>query len=181
MKLEQNQKLIYRVACVMTHDDKILLHRGEMDSFYALPGGSVEFGETSIEAIHREIHEELGATVETGNLLWVAENFFEYMNKDCHEIGLYYKAQFSGESRKYNSVDQFEGHEAHFVAGKTFKLYFKWFSADEIKNADIRPAFLKLALLDLPKQTQVVTNRAPVKPKANYEARSWISDQKDGL
>ncbi len=160
MKLGQNQNLIYRVACVMTHEDRILLHRGEMDSFYALPGGSVEFGETSIEAIHREIREELGATVETGDLLWVVENFFEYMDTDCHEVGLYYKTQFSGESRRLNIADEFEGLETHFVADKTFKLYFKWFSADEIKNVDIRPAFLKKALLDLPKQTQVVTNRS---------------------
>ncbi len=55
MKLSQNQKLIYRVACVVTHRDKVLLHRAEEDSFYALPGGSVEFGETSIEALHREM------------------------------------------------------------------------------------------------------------------------------
>lgn len=159
MKLGQNQNLIYRVACVMSHEDKILLHRGEMDSFYTLPGGSVEFGETSIEAIHREIHEELGATVETGDLLWVVENFFEYMNQECHEIGLYYQAQFSGQSRSLNRRIEFEGFEAHFVSDKTFKLYFKWFSIDEIRNADIRPAFLKKALLKLPQQTQVVTNR----------------------
>ena len=159
MKLAQNQKLIYRVACVVTNGDKILLHRGEMDSFYALPGGSVEFGETSIEALHREMKEELGASVQPGQLLWVVENFFEYMEKQCHEIGLYYQMKFCGDSLKFNQSNEFEGLEAHFIKDKSFKLYFKWFEADEIKNADIRPSFLKEALLNLPEQTQVVINR----------------------
>lgn len=150
MKLSLNQKLIYRVACVVTHGDKILLHRGEMDSFYALPGGSVEFGETSIEAIQREMHEELGASVETGQLLWVAENFFEYMDKQCHEIGLYYQMSFLGESLKYNNLNEFEGTEINH------RLYFKWFTSDELKHVDVRPTFLKQALFDLPTHTQVM-------------------------
>lgn len=166
MKLHQHQKLIYRVACVVTHEDRILLHRGEMDSFYALPGGSVEFGETSIEALKREMSEELSATVEPGPLLWVAENFFEYMGKQCHEIGLYYRMKFSGESQRYNHLDAFEGTEGDFIKDKTFKLYFKWFRTEDLSDADIRPAFLRTALLELPKQTHVVINREVTKINA---------------
>jgi len=32
MKLAENQKLIYRVACVVIHGDKVLLHRGASSS-----------------------------------------------------------------------------------------------------------------------------------------------------
>ena len=141
-----------------------------MDSFFALPGGSVEFGETSIEALHREMQEELGTSIESGNLLWVVENFFEYMEKQCHEIGLYYKIKYSGDSLKFNHLNEFEGLEAHFIRDKVFKLYFKWFDAEEIKNADIRPSFLKEALLNLPGQTQVVNNRL-LKLDATKEAQ----------
>ncbi len=166
MKLNQNQKLIYRVACVVTHGDRILLHRGEMDSFYALPGGSVEFGETSTEALKREMREELSATVESGPLLWVVENFFEYLGHQCHEIGLYYRVNFSGESQRYAHLDEFEGTESNFIKDRTFKLYFKWFGVKELCDADIRPAFLKAALLELPRQTQVITNREDTKARA---------------
>lgn len=163
MKLGANQKLIYRVACVVTYNNKVLLHRAEMDSFFALPGGSVEFGETSLDAAKREMIEELGATVEVGRLLWVVENFFQYMDKDCHEIGLYYHVHFSGDSSKLNNLNEFVGTEEHFIKDRSFKLFFKWFDMNEVANLDIRPAFLKEALQKIPMHTEVIINQDGVK------------------
>lgn len=159
MKLKNNQKLIYRVACLFINDGKVLLHRAEMDDFFALAGGSVEFGESSTEAIEREMKEELGASVKIDRLVWVAENFFEYQDKECHEIGLYYLTEFTNESKKFYALDKFEGIESEFIQDQQFKLHFEWIALSDLKNFEIKPSFLKSALLDIPQSTQVRINR----------------------
>ncbi len=159
MTLNENQKLIYRVACLFIHNGKTLLHRAEMDDFYTLAGGSVEFGESSTEAIDREMNEELGATVKVNRLVWVAENFFKYDRKDCQEIGLYYFVEFTGESKKFYNLDKFDGLETEFIKDQQIKLHFQWIPLNDLKDFDIKPAFLRSAILDIPSTTQVRINR----------------------
>jgi 8-oxo-dGTP diphosphatase len=59
--------------------EKVLMvkNRGEDGSYFTLPGGAVEEGETLQEAAIREVKEETGFTVEVGGLLNVCEAFFE--------------------------------------------------------------------------------------------------------
>jgi ADP-ribose pyrophosphatase YjhB (NUDIX family) len=55
------------VGAVILHEDKVLLvRRGQSPSFgkWSLPGGLVELGETTIEAIAREILEECGIKIQ---------------------------------------------------------------------------------------------------------------------
>lgn len=130
-----------------------------MDNFFALPGGSVEFGESSVEAIEREMNEELGATVKVDRLVWVAENFFKYQDKECHEIGLYYLTEFTNDSKKFYNLDKFDGVEFEFNQDQQFKLHFEWVPIGNLKNFEIKPAFLKIGLLDIPNTTQVCVNR----------------------
>ncbi len=52
-----------RVAAVIIKDKKILLVTNDDANFYWTPGGGVEEGETHIEALSREILEELGASM----------------------------------------------------------------------------------------------------------------------
>ena len=40
-------KFNFRTVGVIIHDGKVLVHRAEKDDFWALPGGRVEFQETS--------------------------------------------------------------------------------------------------------------------------------------
>ena len=47
----------YRVAAVIVNDGKILAQRNTKTNEYYLPGGRVVFGETSEEALLREIEE----------------------------------------------------------------------------------------------------------------------------
>jgi 8-oxo-dGTP diphosphatase len=55
------------VSAVIFRDNRILLvrrARSPAKGFYSLPGGRVEFGESLHAALHREVAEETGLTIE---------------------------------------------------------------------------------------------------------------------
>ncbi len=59
--------------------EKVLMvkNKGENRSYYTLPGGAVEHGETLEEAAIREMKEEAGLDVKVHGLFSVREAFFE--------------------------------------------------------------------------------------------------------
>jgi 8-oxo-dGTP pyrophosphatase MutT (NUDIX family) len=81
----------YRVAGVALQNGHVLICRDRADSFSLLPGGRVEFGETSFSALQREINEELQCSASPGELLFTAENFFEREGWEFHELAVYYR------------------------------------------------------------------------------------------
>ena len=157
--LSENRRFSYRVGGLAIHKGKVLLHRAEFDDFWVLPGGSCEFNEESHQALSRELNEELNATVKVTSLLWVVENFFAYDGKFVHELGLYYSFDFVSTSEKFYESKKFEGTEIHPKTKKPFKLYFEWFSFDELANLSIKPNFLKTRLLQLPESVERVVQR----------------------
>lgn len=64
------------------------------ESFYRPLGGGIEFGETSAEAVEREIQEEIGASVTKLRLIGTLENIFMYLGAPGHEIVQVYDGQF---------------------------------------------------------------------------------------
>ncbi len=62
--------------------------------FWVPVGGRVEFGESSRQAIIREIREELGAEITGLELLGVLENLFTFDGGPGHEIIFVYDARF---------------------------------------------------------------------------------------
>ena len=89
-----------RAAGVIIHNNKILLHRDINKSYYALVGGRIKFGETSDEAIVREIKEELGKDVEIIEFITVVENLFKLNNRNYQEYLFIYKLEFKNEKDK---------------------------------------------------------------------------------
>jgi ADP-ribose pyrophosphatase YjhB (NUDIX family) len=55
-------------------------------------GGGVEFGERAVEAVHRELREELGAELTNVSLLGVLENVFQWEDRRHHEIAFIFAA-----------------------------------------------------------------------------------------
>ena len=83
-----------RVGAIILRDGKVLMATNEgMDYFYSV-GGRVQFGETTEEAVVREVLEETGARMEVDRLAFVEEDFF-ISDGICpgaaiHELSFYY-------------------------------------------------------------------------------------------
>jgi ADP-ribose pyrophosphatase YjhB (NUDIX family) len=58
-------------------------------------GGTIEFGESSAQALRREMREELGAEIEALRLLGVIEAHFSFDGRQRHEMLFVYFARFA--------------------------------------------------------------------------------------
>jgi len=66
---------------------------------YRLLGGGVDFGESTIKALGREIKEELGAKITSAKLLGIEENIFNFNGRPGHEIVYLYAVNL--QAKKY--------------------------------------------------------------------------------
>jgi ADP-ribose pyrophosphatase YjhB (NUDIX family) len=136
--------LNYRVAGVCVHDGHVLLHTEEKDDFWVMPGGRPHLYESSRDALIREMDEEIATRVEVLRLLWVVENFFEYVGEQWHEIAFYYQMSLPEGSPHRDVGVAFTGKEGDVT------LLFHWFRIDEIEKVRLYPTFLRSALGALP-------------------------------
>ena len=140
----------FRVAGIAVDNNYVLLHQAQGDSFWTVPGGRVEIGEVGLQALIREMKEELNEDIEVVRLLWVIENFFKYAQKDYHEIAFYYLMQFPKRSSYLTKDSSFTGVEADN------HLEFRWFPIDSVvlKQLPLLPAFLQQSLSNLPNSVE---------------------------
>jgi 8-oxo-dGTP pyrophosphatase MutT (NUDIX family) len=127
-----------RACAIVRTDGRILLNRYGGDSFWALPGGAVEAGEFSADALVRELQEELGVMVEVGRLVWIVENLFAYRGTDFTEYGYYYEAEWPLPPSGI-ADEEFVGREPD--------QFFRWVRNGDVASLDFRPAVLRLPLL----------------------------------
>lgn len=144
-----HNKFNFRVAGIAIHNHRILLHTTEKDDFWNLPGGRVEFNESTDQTIKREIKEELDIEIQMSKLLFVNEDFFEYEDKRYHEIGFYYLIDFPDGHEVLTKDGEFKGIEDNG------RLIFKWFLLDELKDLNVYPEMLKTDLMKLKDQNKI--------------------------
>lgn len=135
----------YRVAGICVHNGKVLLQKPTNDSAYAFPGGHVEFGETNEETLIREFKEEIGADICVGELKWVAEVFFPWGAKPCHQICLYYMIEILNSEIPKDGV--FAAKEQ--LEGRNFDLEYHWVSLENAEKLEIYPTQTRQLLKQL--------------------------------
>lgn len=114
-----NEKIINVVGTMFFKDGKLLIDKPRKRPTFQMIGGSIENGETPIQAAIRECHEELG------NEAIFDENKFEFI-MDFHEIATsdqttkihFYVYKYNGElTGKLNSSEEIDR--------------FMWFGIDD--------------------------------------------------
>ena len=121
------------VGAVVFNDNRILLvRRGQPPSedLWAIPGGSVEIGETLQEAAEREILEETGITIRAGEPVYT---FDSIIRDDAGKVQFHYV--IIDLDADYISGDLIAGDDA---------LEARWVSAQEINDLHVSAPTLKL-------------------------------------
>lgn len=79
-----------RVAGILIHDGKILLvkHEKNNETYWLLPGGGIEYGESVENALIREFQEEVGIDIKVGKLVLVHDSIPPKLFR--HVLNLYF-------------------------------------------------------------------------------------------
>ena len=129
----------FRVSGLIIKNNKLLLVDMDDNGFLCLPGGYVELGETTEEAVRRELKEEIQKDVKIEKYLGVVENYFiNKYSKKMHEISFYYLMDFVS-----NDIDDNDFTLVENDKGRTIKIDFKWRDINDLIDFDVRPALLK--------------------------------------
>ena len=110
--------------CIVRRNESILVFEGhdsvKDQTFYRPLGGSIEFGESGIDAVRREFREEIGTELTNMRSLGVLENVFTYEGHPGHEIVLIYGADLV--ARDLYEKEEMTGSED---GGGRFKVIWK--------------------------------------------------------
>ena len=127
----------YRVAGLIEKNNKFLILQIEGYDYYILPGGHVLLGESSYEAIIREIKEEVGIdiTEKDCKLFCNHENFYINKGRQEHWIENYFLINVAELPEQWR-VKENDGDKIKI-------LNFKFMTIDEIKEIDLKPTSIK--------------------------------------
>lgn len=135
----------YRVAAIITHDNKLLVMKNNDYNSYYLPGGRVRMHESSQEAIVREIKEELHIDIKQYRPLWFHECFFveDVLQEKFHELCMYYFVDIKDTG--FNMFNE------KFTLEESDRLNsFEWIAFEELSNQIVYPLFIKDEIFSLP-------------------------------
>ena len=119
-------------ALLLTPRAEVLMVRFEFPSrtVWALPGGGVEPGEDHLQALHRELDEEVGLTdVEVGPHIWSREHIIPFLDGrwDGQRDRIFLVPTERFEPSPRLSWDELRAERLHEL---------RWWSADELRAAD---------------------------------------------
>jgi ADP-ribose pyrophosphatase YjhB (NUDIX family) len=133
---KENMWFRYRAGAIIVEDGCVLLVTNSNEDYYYSVGGGVQWGESSEDAVRREVREETGVDYEVDRLAVIHENFFgenkgTLKGLECHEVAHYYLMKPRG-SKELNSNSITHG----------AKEIMTWIPIDELYKHKAFPTFL---------------------------------------
>ncbi|PKM53996.1 MAG: hypothetical protein CVV00_10045 [Firmicutes bacterium HGW-Firmicutes-5] len=124
------QSIRNTVRGIIRQDKKILVFEEEYQGqvYYYLPGGGIEFLETSSEALKREIREELNVDICDYKHLHTITNIFEVDGIKAHEITQIYEI---------NTSDHNKLIDGKIMNGDLMPCLIRWIPIEELKKGNI--------------------------------------------
>ena len=129
---------------IVLQDDAILVNRSRNaktnEEYFALPGGHIDPGESSVDALIREFEEELDAKVAVYDLCFVSESIYAGRRKSethRHELVLYFHADLASELK---------GNGKEVLSPEKDKN-FQWLPLKNLPNSNLLPESIKDYLL----------------------------------
>jgi 8-oxo-dGTP pyrophosphatase MutT (NUDIX family) len=124
------------VLTIVHRNNEILVFKGQHlkngQPHYRPLGGGIDFGESSLEAVAREMVEEINVPLKNIKFLEVIETFFESQDGiPRHHIIFLYRAEFLKASDY--EVEQFEIDEDYF----TETVFAEWKPVEAFINGDV--------------------------------------------
>lgn len=137
----------YRVSAVIIRNDCLLTMQDNAYSYSYLPGGRVKMGETSEQAMRREMQEELHADLSLLRPMWFCQDFFteEDTGERFHEICIYYLVD--GNSLPEVPFSYAEGERIN---------RFSWTPLGDLRSMHLYPEFIKEKIHSLPDHPEMI-------------------------
>ncbi|MGT2756761.1 NUDIX hydrolase [Streptococcus ovuberis] len=133
-----------RATALLVRGNQIYLAKSPAGQYYCI-GGAITVGETTEEAVRREVREEVGCEISVDQLAFVVETTFCQPDVNVHTIEFHYLVtpvtEPSPSLRENGTPRECE-----------------WMDIDKLDKIDLRPAFLKTALKDLDGQVKHVVS-----------------------
>lgn len=118
---------------IIRRNDEILVSEGydrvKAQTFFRPLGGGIEFGERGVEALRREMLEELGIEVDEPRYVGTLENIFVYEGRPGHELCLIYAVAFRDRSL-------YESEELQARESDTAPFVARWKSLADFDKGD---------------------------------------------
>ena len=117
-----------RVAGILIENDEILLieHTKNDKKYWLVPGGGVDWGESTAESLIREYKEETNLDIEVESFLFLSETIAP--DKKKHVINLYFKFK----RKNFSEISLKLGNEEMLTD-------LRFFKKEEIKNIKLYP------------------------------------------
>lgn len=137
----------YRVGAIIIRDGKVLMIQNQSSSCFYSVGGRVKYGESSAQAVIREVFEETGVYLEIDRLGFIHENFFveRVSNEVFHELSLYY----------YMIIPEDFAPHCTSTTENGITESLSWLNINTLDNLEVYPTFFKAQLTN---QTSAITH-----------------------